>query len=173
MFKIYYDDGTEYEGGIPRKMQDEKVRSLGQVGKSEIFSGHVPPFGGVVAIAQYMRETDIVDLLTGEKYYVWKQDHWLGGDLWHLLDFMETQMGVLKYTKNRMTVKEGDKWRNVDTTQLYAHLADSGLVVLGTMERNEFLLEAMQKIHADFAKIDIARFKLPIGTKLGTGGRTR
>lgn len=176
MFKIYYDTGEIYDGfenpGIKSKHIDD-FANTDPGGMGDLFPSTMPPLSGVIAIAQYSPSEDKVDLLSGRDYYLWNDNHWIGADLWHVLDFFESR-DFLVYKKNGVYVKIKNKEHKMSgDAELFAFLADTGLVLLGTSEKDEYLEDALLQIQGDFSDVPPERFRVPSGTKLRSRIRKR
>jgi len=177
MFKVYYDTGDTYDafehGPVKSKRIDDYIEK-GPVSSSELFPENMPPLSGVIAIAQYNPAEDKVDLLTGRDYYLWNDNHWIGADYWHVLDFFES-MDFLEYRKDGVYINDAKrKWRKVkNDSEVFAFLADTGLVLLGTSEKDEYLEDALLQIQGDFSDVPPERFRVPKGTRLRSRTRKR
>lgn len=143
MYRIYYEDDSIYDGHLPR------IDHLGDTDDVDLRSFHVleaPPLKMVVAIVQSKAEPEL-EVLTGKEYYYWKGEHWVGTDLWHVLAYFEDELDFIRYRggKRKIYSKARRKWNNAAESELYEAIENSGLVLLGTSESPERVLEILTR----------------------------
>lgn len=158
MYKIYYEDGSIHDGSQTRyleKTADEAEtyeESIAEPSRGNLMNP--PPLKDVVAIVQVDKDNE-AEMLSGKEYYLWKDQHWVGTDLWHVMAHLEEHFDLIKYKKNKLQVKTRGKWKSADMATLFAHMEDSGLVLHGTMETPKRTLEIMTKVIEDLEAGDL------------------
>jgi hypothetical protein len=177
MYKIYYEDGDIHDGpmsrtqGHIREVAEDQSERIVEPSRGKVINP--PPLKAVVAIVQMDMDGE-AEILSGKEYYLWKDQHWVGTDLWHVMAHLEENFDIIKYQKRKTRVKENGKWRDVDMVGLLARMEDTGLVLHGTMETPKRTTEIMTRVVDDVAAgLLPATMKISKGMRLSMQARSK